>query len=177
MCIYSVYFHMFMFMSVYIPVCMFMWHCDYKNVMMSIFIRVTVVETMIRDEFQKHSEEGIVRSYWFTTIEVQWKKYVNDYNYPQILAQVTWEQEQGNLLRKRNSMKPTVNSFFCLTHFFKKFWKFHIIGEIQPWPVWLSGLSTGHMPGLRDRSPVGGAREATTHWCFSPSLSPSFPSL
>ena len=32
---------------------------------------------------------------------------------------------------------------------------------------------SGHMPGLLGRSPVRGAREATTHWCFSPSLSPS----
>ena len=31
----------------------------------------------------------------------------------------------------------------------------------------------GHMPGLQARSPVGGIWEATTHWCFSPSLSPS----
>ena len=34
---------------------------------------------------------------------------------------------------------------------------------------------SGHMPGLRARSPVGGAGEATTQWCFSPSLSPSRP--
>ena len=33
---------------------------------------------------------------------------------------------------------------------------------------------SGHMTGVRTRSPVGGAREATTHWCFSPSF--SFPS-
>ena len=32
-----------------------------------------------------------------------------------------------------------------------------------------------HMPGLWDRSPVGGEWQATTHWCFSPSLSPSLP--
>ena len=32
---------------------------------------------------------------------------------------------------------------------------------------------SGHRPGLQARSPVGGAWEATTHWCFSPSLSPS----
>ena len=32
-----------------------------------------------------------------------------------------------------------------------------------------------HMPGLQARSLVGGTREATTHWCFSPSLSPSLP--
>ena len=51
--------------------------------------------------------------------------------------------------------------------------------------MWLSGLSailrtgrlqvwfqSGQMPGLRTRSPVGGAWETTTHWCFSPFLSP-----
>ena len=31
----------------------------------------------------------------------------------------------------------------------------------------------GHMPGLRARSQVGGTQEVSTHWCFSPSLSPS----
>ena len=31
------------------------------------------------------------------------------------------------------------------------------------------------MPGLQARSPVQGMQEATTHWCFSPSLSPSLP--
>ena len=36
--------------------------------------------------------------------------------------------------------------------------------------------SLGHMPGLWARSLVGGARETTTHWCFSPFL-PSFPFL
>ena len=35
--------------------------------------------------------------------------------------------------------------------------------------------SLGHMPGLQARSPVVGAQEATTHWCFFPSLSPSPP--
>ena len=34
---------------------------------------------------------------------------------------------------------------------------------------------SGHMPGLQARSPVGGTQEATTHWFFSPSLSPSLP--
>ena len=34
---------------------------------------------------------------------------------------------------------------------------------------------SGHMPGLQARSPVGGTQEATTHWCFSPLLSPSLP--
>ena len=33
---------------------------------------------------------------------------------------------------------------------------------------------SGHMPGLWARSPVGDARESTTHWCFCPSPSPSF---
>ena len=32
-----------------------------------------------------------------------------------------------------------------------------------------------HMPGLWDRPPVGGVWEATTHWCFSPSLSLFLP--
>ena len=31
---------------------------------------------------------------------------------------------------------------------------------------------SGHMPGLPARSPAGGTREATTHWCFSPSPLP-----
>ena len=44
----------------------------------------------------------------------------------------------------------------------------------EPKGCWFNSQS-GHMPGLRARSPVGGAWEATTHWCFSPSLSPSFP--
>ena len=52
----------------------------------------------------------------------------------------------------------------------------------QPWPLWFSGLcvglqtKSGLMPGLWARSPVQGVQEATTHWYFSPSLSP-FPSL
>ena len=40
---------------------------------------------------------------------------------------------------------------------------------------WFDSRS-GHMPGLQARSPVGGVREATTHWCFSPSP-PCFPPL
>ena len=32
----------------------------------------------------------------------------------------------------------------------------------------------GHMPGLQARSPLESMREATTHYCFSPSLFPSF---
>ena len=58
------------------------------------------------------------------------------------------------------------------------------------WLAWLSGLSvgcelkghgfdsqSGHMPGLRARSPAGGVWEATycCIWCFSPSLPPSLP--
>ena len=34
---------------------------------------------------------------------------------------------------------------------------------------------SGHMPGLHARSPIGGTWEAITHWCVSPSLSPSLP--
>ena len=43
----------------------------------------------------------------------------------------------------------------------------------EPKGHWFDSQS-GHMPGLWARSPVGGTREATTHWCFSPSF--SFPS-
>ena len=45
------------------------------------------------------------------------------------------------------------------------------------WPAnqvcWLHSQSE-YMPGLRSRSPVGGAWEATTHWCFSPSFQKIF---
>ena len=44
----------------------------------------------------------------------------------------------------------------------------------EPKGCWFNS-QTGHMPGLQTRSPVGGTQEATTHWCFSPSLSPSLP--
>ena len=37
-------------------------------------------------------------------------------------------------------------------------------------------FQSAHMPGLQARFPVQGRREATTHWCFSPSLS-LFPSV
>ena len=49
----------------------------------------------------------------------------------------------------------------------------------EPKGRWFS-FQSGHMPGnwtLRARFPVGGMQEATTHWCFSPSLSPCLPSL
>ena len=68
------------------------------------------------------------------------------------------------------------------------FWIFKIF--FLPWLVKLSGLSTGcepkghllhsqsgHMSGLWARSPVGATWEATTYWCFSPSLSPFLPPL
>ena len=61
--------------------------------------------------------------------------------------------------------------------------------QSQPWLVWLNGLmlawehkghrfnsQSGHMPGFRARSPIRGAWESTTHWCFSPFLL-SFPPL
>ena len=44
----------------------------------------------------------------------------------------------------------------------------------KPKGCWF-GSQSGHMPGLQARSPVGDAWETTTHWCFSPSLSPSLP--
>ena len=42
----------------------------------------------------------------------------------------------------------------------------------EPKGSWFDSQS-GHMPGLQARSPVRGTREASTHWCFSPSLAPS----
>ena len=44
----------------------------------------------------------------------------------------------------------------------------------RPKGQWFDSRS-GHMPGLWARSPVGSTQEATTHQCFSPSLSPSLP--
>ena len=46
----------------------------------------------------------------------------------------------------------------------------------EPKGCWFDSQS-GHTPGLWARSPFGGMREATTHWCFSPSLSLPSPSL
>ena len=40
----------------------------------------------------------------------------------------------------------------------------------KPKGHWFNSQS-GHMPGFPARCPVGGVQEATTHWCFSPSLS------
>ena len=42
----------------------------------------------------------------------------------------------------------------------------------EPKSCWFDSQS-GHMPRLQAWSLVGGTWEATTHWCFSPSLSPS----
>ena len=39
---------------------------------------------------------------------------------------------------------------------------------------WFNSQS-GHMLGWQARSSARGMREAATHWCFSPSLSPSLP--
>ena len=44
----------------------------------------------------------------------------------------------------------------------------------EPRGRWLHS-QPGHMPGLWARSPAGGVWEASTHWCFSPSLSLSLP--
>ena len=44
----------------------------------------------------------------------------------------------------------------------------------EPKGCWFDSQS-GHMPGLQARFSVGAKWEATTHWCFSPSLSPSPP--
>ena len=44
----------------------------------------------------------------------------------------------------------------------------------EPKGHWFNSQS-GHMPGFWPRSLVGGTWEATTHWCFYSSLSPSLP--
>ena len=49
-------------------------------------------------------------------------------------------------------------------------------GSVDPAPAWKPkghqfDSRLGHTPGLQARSPAGGASEATTHWCFSPSFS------
>ena len=53
-------------------------------------------------------------------------------------------------------------------------------GSVDLVPTWKPqgrrlDSQSAHMPGLQARSPVWGMWEATTHWCFSPSLSPSLP--
>ena len=48
------------------------------------------------------------------------------------------------------------------------------VPAFDPKSHWFNSQSR-NIPRLQARPPVGGAREATTHWCFSPSLSPSFP--
>ena len=44
----------------------------------------------------------------------------------------------------------------------------------EPRGRWFDSQS-GHKPVFQALCPVEGAWEATTHWCFSPSLPPSFP--
>ena len=73
------------------------------------------------------------------------------------------------------------NNFFEMNIFFLRIW---------PWLVWLNGLSASLWTKgslvwfpvrahawVAGQTPLGGAWEATTHWCFSPSLSPSLPSV
>ena len=46
------------------------------------------------------------------------------------------------------------------------------VDQAQAWEpkhCWFD-YQSGHMPALRASFPVGDTREATTHWCFSPSL-------
>ena len=48
----------------------------------------------------------------------------------------------------------------------------HWVLACEPEGCWFDS-QTRHKPGLYTRSPVGGLWEATSHWCFFPSLSPS----
>ena len=54
------------------------------------------------------------------------------------------------------------------------------LAGVDRMPAWESkghgfDSQSENMPGLPAWSPVGGAWEATIHWCFSSSLSPSLP--
>ena len=116
-------------------------------------------------------------------------------------SQPLWKSIAASYLVKRtlNMYNPEILSWYhpgeleIFTHAKTCTWvsigfTYNLKNRKQPWLVWLSGLSTdlrtkvslvrsqsGLMPGLWARSLVWGTREATTHWYFSPSLSPSLP--
>ena len=60
--------------------------------------------------------------------------------------------------------------FFLFTRVLTFFW----VPACEPKCCWFD-FQSRHMPELRARSLAGGVQEATTHGCFSPSLSPSLP--
>ena len=84
--------------------------------------------------------------------------------------------------RPVNAVSPVTPPFVFRDFFFFNFLSPGWCGSVdwvqacEPKGRWFDSQS-GHMPGLQARSPVGGTKEATTHWCFSPSLSPPFPSV
>ena len=73
----------------------------------------------------------------------------------------------------------TPSSFLCKNHIKSTFscpgWCGSVdwVPACEPKGHWINSQS-GRMPVLQARSPVGDVQEAT-HWCFSPSLSPSLP--
>ena len=86
------------------------------------------------------------------------------------LTCICWREENvslinpGRMLKRTQHFKKSVSALAGVAQ-----WT-----ECQPANQGVASLfpSLGHKPGLQARSPVGGMQEATTHWCFSPSLSP-----
>ena len=119
-----------------------------------------------------HSSSFTNTYHWF------WRCCLTNQNLPQTNIR---KQKQLSLAKVKDSRNPVsmTNKFMQFPEALKKQ---HLAGvaqwtECRPANKRVAGLipSLELMPGLRARSPVGGVREATTHWCFSPSLSP-FPS-
>ena len=96
------------------------------------------------------------------------------------------DAKTGDLQKEREREK---GEFHAIFNWLKKKDKRHAIENIQA----LAGVAQSiecrpvnqrvagsipsllHMPELQARSPVGGAGQATTYWCFCSSFPPSFP--
>ena len=76
---------------------------------------------------------------------------------------------------------PSIHGSYCLLRQLSKCEWYSAPASLTQWiECWPANQRvTGSIPsqgtclGCRPRSPVEGTWEATTHWCFSPSLSPS----
>ena len=95
--------------------------------------------------------------------------------------------KEASVLYKYKYLKKINVYFFFFARRFKII-SSHLKMKRVPWLVWLSGLSAGLQTKgslvpfpVRAHAWVGGqvcrgsVWGATTHWCFSPSLSPSLP--
>ena len=79
--------------------------------------------------------------------------------------ELTWGLVSHPLFYRKNEIKI---KYFCPGWCGSVDWA----PACEPKDRWFDSQS-GHRPGLQARLPVGGAWEATTHWSFSSSLSPS----